>query len=109
MAEREIRKLREEITKLFEERKIKLDTVVLFGSSLNKNSNNNSDIDLLFVSKDFRNKKSNEIFTMVNGVNSYLVKKFNKPFDTLFYSDVEWQNGASLIVDEARKNGRVII
>ncbi len=109
MAEREIAELKKEIEKIFSEKHIKLDKVVLFGSSARKSANKNSDVDLLFISKAFRNKKLNDIYKMVSGVNRALVNKFDRPFDTIFYSDVDWNLGSSLIVSEAKNNGVVIL
>jgi hypothetical protein len=36
------------------------------------------------------------------------VKKVEKPFDLLFYSDDEWNGGYSLMINSAKEEGELI-
>jgi hypothetical protein len=36
------------------------------------------------------------------------VKKVEKPFDLLFYSDDEWNGGYSLVINAAKEEGEVM-
>ena len=37
-----------------------------------------------------------------------LVKEIDKPFDILSYSDIEWEEGSSMMIDEAKKDGIIM-
>jgi len=47
----------------------------------------------------FTKGKQNEI---TSGLNRVLVKKFNIPFDIIYYSDEEWKYGELLIIQETK-------
>ncbi|MCX5867013.1 MAG: nucleotidyltransferase domain-containing protein [Proteobacteria bacterium] len=104
--------LKREITNilvnLFQERGIDLNKIVIFGSWAKNTQKKDSDIDLIIVSKNFRNKGLFERVKLVRGVGRELVKKTGKPFDIMYYSDKEWENGNSLIINAAKEEGKVI-
>ena len=106
MVKREVEKIKEVIKKLFEERNLSLNKIILFGSYI-KNQKSN-DIDIIIVSRNFNRKKINERYRMIRGINRTLVKKTMKPVDTMFYSDKEWKSGNSLIINAAKRTGKTI-
>jgi predicted nucleotidyltransferase len=108
MAKGEIIEIGKILNEIFRNRRIKLNKVVLFGSFANNTERDTSDIDIIIVSEDFRNRDLSERCDMVSGVNRELVQKTKKPVDTLFYSDEEWEEGYSLIINAAKNSGVVI-
>ena len=107
MAERKT--LTQEITRIireqFDRKQLSLDRIVLFGSYANGKNKKYSDIDLIIVSKEFRGKNLFERVRLATGINRALVYQTGKPFDLLYYSDLEWRNGASIIISEAKREG----
>ncbi len=108
MAKKEIEKIKNEINLFAKSKNILIDKIVLFGSQISGTANKESDIDLLLVSKEFKNKSYSQRIKKLLGLNRRLVKLTDKPFDILYYSDDEWESTASLMIAEAKKNGRVI-
>jgi len=106
MGEREINRIKKIILRNFHS--IGIDKVILFGSTVKKNFTAKSDIDLIILSKAFRNKTLFEKSKMANNLEWDLINATDKPFDLLYYSDEEWENTASLMIAEAKKNGKVI-
>ena len=93
---------------LLEQRGIAVDKIVIFGSYAKKSEKEDSDIDLIIVSKGFRNKSVFERIESVTGVGRTLVKTFKKPFDLMFYSDLEWDDSQSIVVNAAREEGKIL-
>ncbi|MDQ3020583.1 MAG: nucleotidyltransferase domain-containing protein [Bacteroidota bacterium] len=108
MAERKIIKAKEIIKEYFKLNNLNLKKIILFGSHSTGSSNRNSDIDLAVISPDFKNKNLFEKAKITGDLDWELVKKTDLPFDILYYSDEEWNNSNSLILFEAKKNGRII-
>jgi len=108
MAERKIIKAKEIIKEYFKLNNLNLERIVLFGSHSTGRSNRHSDIDLAVISPDFRNKNIFQKAKITGALDWELVKKTDLPFDILYYSDDEWNNSSSLIVFEAKKNGKNI-
>jgi len=101
-------RIRKILLEEFKSRKLSLDLVVLFGSYARDNPGKDSDIDLLIISRDFRDKGIFEKVEMVNGINSKLVHQLKKPLDLLYYSDLEWKRSRSLIINTAKADGEII-
>ncbi len=101
-------KITDLLLKLLKDRSIRVSKIIVFGSYAKGNHNKNSDIDIIIVSKDFRNKDIFERVDMTTGVNRELVKKTEKPFDIMYYSDTEWEQGDSIIINAAKDEGNVI-
>jgi predicted nucleotidyltransferase len=108
MAEREIIKIKNLLLKLFREKGISLQKIVVFGSYARSQEKKDSDIDIIIVSKNFRNQDIFEIVHLTKDVHWRLVEEIMKPFDIMFYSDVDWRKGKSLVVNAAKKEGKVI-
>lgn len=102
------RELSEILTELLEQKGISIYKIVIFGSFAKGLSKEDSDIDIIIVSRDFRNKSIFERVELTVGINRELVKKTMKPFDIMYYSDEEWEEGNSLIINAAKEEGEVI-
>ena len=94
-----------ELKKLLENRGIKVDKIVVFGSYARGDKREDSDIDIIIVSRNFRNKSIFERVELTSGIGRKLVKTFKKPFDLMFYSDLEWEDGHSVVINAAQKEG----
>jgi len=108
MAEKEIEKIKDEIGLFAISRKINIDKVILFGSQTTGKANDESDVDLMVVSKDFNNKSYSHRIKKLLGLNRRLVKLTNKPFDIIYYSDEEWEKSSTLMIQEAKEHGQII-
>ncbi len=96
------------IKESFEEKKVELNKIIIYGSSAYLSLKDCNDIDIIIISKSFRKKNYDERLLVFRNLNRDLVKKTNKPVDILYYSDEEWKDNSSLIIREAKRNGRVI-
>lgn len=96
------------LEKLLTERGITVDRIVIFGSFVEGEFREDSDIDVIIVSREFRGKTIFERVKMSTGIGRELVKKLKIPFDLLYYSDEEWENEDFLIINEAKEKGEVI-
>jgi len=91
------------------ERGIEIDKIIIFGSFVKGNHRRGSDIDIAIISRSFRDKSLFARVKMATGINRELVRKFQVPVDLLYYSDHEWQKGASPFVAEIKSYGEIII
>jgi len=106
MLAKDIEKLREILLASFQERGINAEKIVIFGSCVkDRKSRKDSDVDLVIVSKDFRNKDIFERIELARGVHRKLVAEIMKPFDIMYYSDEEWKKRKSLIINTAKNEG----
>jgi len=105
---REISLIKDAVSGVLAANKVELNRIVLFGSYANNEQTMDSDIDLIIVSKNFRNNTYFKRIDKVLNLNSTLVKTIKKPFDVLLYSDVEWNDSATMMIREAKKNGKTL-
>jgi uncharacterized protein len=103
-----MRKIAKIVNEDFQRKGLFLDKVVLFGSYAQGRQGPESDIDLIIVSRDFRGKRLMEKVELASGLNWQLVHQTKKPFDLLYYSDLEWKKGSSVIISAVKKQGRVL-
>jgi len=108
MAKREIIKIKKILITLLQERGIHVEKIVVFGSFAKGKMNKNSDIDIIIVSKDFRNKDIFERVEMTRGIHRKLIEGVMKPFDIMYYSNEEWKGSHSLIINAAKKEGEIV-
>ena len=101
-------KINKELIQLLEERGINVDKIVIFGSYARGTEKVDSDIDLIIVSRNFRKKSIFERVELTTGIGRNLVKTFKKPFDLMFYSDLEWKDGRSTVIDAAKREGNIL-
>jgi predicted nucleotidyltransferase len=108
VVKREIIKIKEILKTLLQERGIDVEKIVVFGSYAKSKEKEDSDIDIMIVSKDFRNKDIFQKVELTRGIHSRLIDEIMKPFDIMYYSDEEWVAGNSLIINAAKEEGIVI-
>jgi len=108
MAKREIIKIKKVLIELLKEIGISVEKMIIFGSYAKGKEKEDSDIDIIVVSKDFRNKDIFEVVYLTKDIHWKLVEYVMKPFDIMYYSDEEWEKGDSLIINAAKKEGDVI-
>lgn len=84
-----------------------VEKIILFGSHARGTPSEESDIDIVIISKDFKNK---DIFQRVNltmEAEVATIKKFMIPFDIITMTPEELESETSLITDYARK-GKIL-
>jgi uncharacterized protein len=105
----EINEITRELINLLKANTINFSKIILFGSYAKGTQNSESDIDFLVVSNQFRDKDIFSKHTMTKNIKWSLTDKFIKPFDILYYSDIEWEHNSSIPINEAKKYGIELI
>lgn len=110
MSETEIMKseISDILEELLQKKGISIQKIIIFGSYIRGTQREDSDIDIIIVSRDFRDKSIFERVELTAGIGRELVRKVKKPFDLLFYSDDEWDENRSLVISMAKEEGEVI-
>ena len=108
MSEKIIIEVKNILKELCKQKRINISKIILYGSYAKKIQRENSDIDIIVISKNFRDKSIFERAEITTGIDRELVKRTQKPFDILYYSDLEWNDSNSLILNEAKKKGNVL-
>ena len=108
MVKREIVKTTEFLKKLLKDRNIKVHKIVVFGSYAKGKQTEESDIDIIVISENFEGKDIFERVELVQGIHRKLVEKTMVPFDMMYYSPSEWEQGNSLIINAAKEEGEVV-
>ncbi|MFW0860170.1 MAG: nucleotidyltransferase domain-containing protein [Dehalococcoidia bacterium] len=104
MAEkRSVKELTDILRELVERKGIDLERIVVFGSRAKGIYREDSDIDIIVVSKAFENKDIFERVGMTSGIHRELVRKIMMPVDIVYLSVSEWESGDSLIVHYAKE------
>jgi len=83
---------------------IKVSKIILFGSYASGNYRPDSDIDLVVISDDFKNK---DYWQRIDILSSAVYRVF-KPIEAIAMTPQEWQSGESMITNYA-KNGEEVI
>jgi predicted nucleotidyltransferase len=81
--------------------------IILFGSHAKGKASTESDIDIVIVSKDFRNKDIFERVKLIKEAEILTIKKFIVPLDIITLTPEEFKSKTSLISDYA-KNGKIL-
>jgi len=87
------------------EKQIDVEKVILFGSYARGDNHVDSDLDYIVVSPVFRDKNIFQKAEMTGRVCGNLTHKYMMPFDVLYYSDIEWEEGNSLVINAAKNYG----
>ncbi len=82
---------------------IKADKLILFGSHATGECREDSDIDIVVISRDFNNKSYWERIDILSSA----IYEIFEPIEATAFTPEEWESGESLIVDYA-KNGEVV-
>jgi predicted nucleotidyltransferase len=89
--------------KAIESEGIKIDKLILFGSYATGEFREDSDIDIVVISRDFNNKSYWERIDILSNV----IYQIYEPIEATAFTPEEWESEDSLIVDYA-KNGEVV-
>lgn len=108
MVKREIIKIKKLLIELLKEIGISVEKIIIFGSYAKGKEKEDSDIDIIIVSRDFRDKDIFEIVNLTKDIHWKLVENVMKPFDIIYCSDEEWEKGNSLIINSAKREGDLI-
>ncbi len=81
--------------------------IILFGSQAKGEPTEESDIDILIISNDFRGKDIFERATLTKDAEIMTIKKFMIPLDIITMTPEEFESETSLITDYV-KDGKVL-
>ena len=95
------------LKELVKQRGMALDKIVVFGSYARGEEKKGSDIDIIIVSRDFEGKDIFDRVEIASGLHRELVEKTMMPADIMYYSPTEWEQGNSLIINQAKEEGIV--
>jgi len=82
---------------------IRINNLILFGSSSTGNSTPGSDIDIAIISDDFANRDIFDRALLTKDAEMHTVKKFKVPLDVITLTTEEYQDQKSLIAGTLRK------
>ncbi len=85
------------------EKGLKVSRIILFGSQVKGKTTEESDIDILIISEDFRGKDIFERARLTKDAEIMTLKKFMMPLDIVTLTSEEFERGTSLVVEYARK------
>ena len=71
--------------------------LILFGSQATGQANEGSDIDIVVLSEDFRNKDIFERALLIKDAEILTIKKFMVPFDIITMTPEEFESSSSLV------------
>ena len=108
MSKRKILEIKELLIQLLEQREISIEKIILFGSYAKNSFRKDSDIDIIIISTDFREMDIFERVKLSSGLHREFIKRIKKPVDIMYFSDKEWKESNSLIINSARRDGEVI-
>src|SRR5208337_4430173 len=95
----------------FEERlrsgNLNIAKIILFGSQAKGKADAESDVDVVLISEDFRNKSIFKRLELIKDAEIATVRKFMLPLDVIMMTLEEFDSGTSL-VSEFAKNGKVL-
>ncbi len=86
---------------------LNIEKIILFGSQASGEATEESDIDIIVISKDFRNKDIFKRARLTKDAEISTIRKFMIPFDILTMTPEEFESGDSLLSEYARE-GEII-
>ena len=97
--------------KYFEERLrekgVRISKIILFGSQAFGGASKESDVDIVLISRDFRNKDIYRRLDLIKEAEIATIKKYMIPLDIIMMTPDEFKSGTSL-VSEYAKQGQVL-
>ena len=107
MAENKIKEIVKFLEESLRDSGLKVMKIILFGSYARKESTGESDIDIVIVSKGFRNKDIFKRVELIKEAEIKTMRKFMIPLDIIMMTPEEFGSETSLISHYAR-NGEVV-
>jgi len=95
MSKRDIKKAIRYLKYLLKSKGIKVNRIILFGSHARGNYKEDSDIDIVIISKDFSKKGIFERSKMLGDIEWKLMDKYLFPFDIITMSPEDFKRGIS--------------
>src|SRR3972149_8430847 len=95
------------LEKCLKEKGLKVSKIILFGSQVKGKTTEESDVDILIISEDFRGKDIFERARLTKDAEIMTLKKFMMPLDIVTLTVDEFERGTSLVVEYA-KRGKVM-
>ncbi|MBI5374974.1 MAG: nucleotidyltransferase domain-containing protein [Candidatus Schekmanbacteria bacterium] len=108
MVKREVLKAVKFFRNCLEEKEIDVTKIVLFGSQQRGNAVNESDIDIVLVSSDFRRKSLVNRLMLIKDAEVATIKKFMVPLDVILMTPEEFCSDSSIVAGYAR-SGEVLV
>ncbi len=101
----------EEVVQFFydclKEKKLNISKIIVFGSQARGTETEDSDIDIIVVSEDFKRKNIFKRADMTKDAEIRTIRKFIVPLDIITITPEEYENKTSLIAEYAH-TGKVI-
>jgi len=104
MDKKDVLKIACEFKKLLAKQGIANSKIILFGSYAQENHREDSDIDLIVISEDFRGKDYWERIDILSEV----IAEIWQPIEAVAFTPQEWERGDSIFVDFVRQGAEVI-
>ena len=95
------------MVEILREKVMNISKIILFGSQIEGKASAESDIDVVVVSKNFRNKDIFERVELIKEAEIMTIKKFVIPLDIITMTPEEFESETSLIAEYA-KQGEVV-
>jgi len=86
---------------------LNISKIILFGSQAEGRETEDSDIDIVIISEDFRGRDIFERAMLTKAAEIKTIRKFMVPFDIITLTPEEFESETSLIAEYA-KNGEVL-
>ncbi|MGD0999633.1 MAG: nucleotidyltransferase domain-containing protein [Candidatus Brocadiia bacterium] len=87
---------------------VRISQLILFGSHARGAASEESDVDVLVVSDDFRDKDIFERARLIAGPERATIRRYQVPLDVILMTPEEFNSGASLLAQAAR-TGMVLL
>lgn len=107
MAKKSIKEVINFLAQCLKDKGLNVSKIIVFGSYAYEKATEESDIDILIVSRDFKGKNIFERAELTKEAEIMTIKKFMVPLDIITMTPEELRAGKSLISDYA-KNGKVL-
>ncbi|MFH2044937.1 MAG: nucleotidyltransferase domain-containing protein [Pseudomonadota bacterium] len=90
-----------------EEKKLNISKIIIFGSQAKGTETEESDIDIIIVSEDFKRKNIFKRADMTKDAEIRTIRKFMVPLDIITITPEEYENKTSLIAEYAH-TGKIV-
>lgn len=107
MAKSQVKKVIKFLEEKLKEKELKVSQIILFGSQVKGRVTEDSDIDVVIVSEDFRGKNIFERVKLIKEPEILTIKKFMIPIDIIMLTPEELESETSLVAAYA-KEGEVL-
>ncbi len=91
----------------FEERlkakNVSVSKIILFGSQARGNATQESDVDIVVISRDFEKRDIYKRLELIKDAEIATIKKFMIPLDIIMMTPEEFKSGSSLVSEFAKK------